>query len=167
MTQVSITVKGRALVGSADSTGQRIALCTLGLGTKALGLALAMLPGLAAAEGFSSGYVTGFATEVECMEAARAAMVAQFEANGVTPDTGEGSYSVYGFDVPPGISQVAIVCSEDNGSVVAAVTGYSIVENGTRLETVQAVIDRINEPSVAHDPAPVNPTPAPAPGGSK
>jgi len=124
-------------------------------------------PGLAAAEGFSSGYVTGFATEVACMDAARAAMVAQFEENGVTPDTGEGSYSVYGFDVPPGITQVAIVCSEDNGSVVAAVTGYSIVENGTRLETVQTLIDRINEHPIANAPAPANPVPAPAPGGSK
>jgi len=131
-----------------------------------------LAPGIAAAEGFSSGYVTGFATEAACMDAARSAMVAHFEANGVTPDTGEGSYSVYGFDVPPGITQVAVVCSEDNGSVVAAVTGYSIVENGTRLETVQAMIDRINGQPVAGDPAPANPVPAnpapaPAPGGNK
>jgi len=129
--------------------------------------AMVLAPGLAAAEGFSSGYVTGFATEAACMDASRVAMVAQFEANGVTPDTGEGSYSVYGFDVPPGITQVAIVCAEDGGSVVAAVTGYSIVENGTRLETVQAVIDRIDGHPIANDPAPANPAPAPVPGGSK
>lgn len=126
-----------------------------------------LAPALAAAEGFSSGYVTGFESEAACMNASRAAMIAQFQANGMTPDTGEGSYSVYGFDVPPGITQVGIVCSEDGGSVVAAVTGYSIVENGTRLETVQAVIDRINGDPVAGDPAPVNPTPAPAPGPGK
>jgi len=141
--------------------------------TLALMVSAAVLaPGLAVAEGFSSGYVTGFNSEAECMAAARSAMVAHFEANGITPDTGEGSYSVYGFDVPPGITQVAVVCSEDNGSVVATVTGYSIVENGTRLETVQAIIDRINGQPVANTPAPANPTPvnpapAPAPGGNK
>jgi len=164
MTQVGVAVNGTAVIGSVDSLRQRIALRARGFGMRALGLALAVIPGLAAAEGFSSGYVTGFTTEVECMEAARAAMVAHFEANGVTPDTGEGRYSVYGFDVPPGISQVAIVCAEDNGSGVAVVTGYSVVENGTRLETVQALIDRINGHPVTNDPAPVNPTPAPAPG---
>lgn len=160
MTQVLTAARGTADFGSENGIGPQTAPGIRGCHIKALGLALAMFPGLAVAEGFSSGYVTGLATETECMDAARAAMVAQFEANGVMPDTGEGSYSVYGFDVPPGITQVAIVCSEDNGSIVAAVTGYSIVENGTRLETVQAVIDRINEP-------PVNPSPAPAPGGSK
>jgi hypothetical protein len=134
--------------------------------------AAALAPGFATAEGFSSGYVTGFATETECMDSARAAMIAHFEANGITPDTGEGSYSVYGFDVPPGITQVAVVCSEDNGSVVATVTGYSIVENGTRLETVQAMIDRINGRPVSSNtapanPTPTNPTPAPAPGDNK
>jgi hypothetical protein len=138
-----------------------------------LALSAAVLaPGFAMAEGFSSGYVTGFATEAECMDSARAAMIAHFETNGITPDTGEGSYSVYGFDVPPGISQVAVVCSEDNGSVVATVTGYSIVENGTRLETVQAIIDRINGQPVGNNtgpanPTPTNPTPAPVPGDNK
>lgn len=106
--------------------------------------ALALTPVAASAEGFSSGYVTGFDSELECMNTSRSSLNAHFQENGATPDTGEGSYSIYGFDVPPGITQIAIVCSEHNGSIVAAVTGYSLVENGTRLETVQAMIDRIN-----------------------
>lgn len=131
--------------------------------------ALSMVPGLASAEGFSSGYVTGFTSEVECMNMARTSMNAHFQAQGATPDTGEGSYSVYGFDVPPGITQVAIVCAEYNGSVTAAITGYSIVENGSRLETVQALIDRVNGQPPAN-PAPTNPenpTPAEPPAGNK
>mgnify|MGYP003654859594 FL=1 len=107
-------------------------------------VAVALAPFAASAEGFSSGYVTGFNSEAECMDTARNSLDAHFRENGGTPDTGEGSYSIYGFDVPPGITQVAIVCSEHDGSVVATVTGYSLVENGTRLETVQTMIDRIN-----------------------
>lgn len=103
--------------------------------------ALALVPALAQAEGFSSGYVTGFNSDIECMDVARTSMNAQFARYGVDPDTGEASFSVYGWDVPPGQTQVAIVCSEDQGRYTATVTGYSLQEDGTRLETVEAFLD--------------------------
>lgn len=103
--------------------------------------ALALVPALAQAEGFSSGYVNGFVSDVECMDVARTSMNAQFARYGMDPDTGEASFSVYGWDVPPGQTQIAIVCSEDQGRYTATVTGYSLQEDGTRLETVEAFLD--------------------------
>jgi len=102
---------------------------------------VAMAPGLASAEGFSSGYVTGFGSEDECMNIARSSMDQHFARYGINPDTGEATFSVFGWDVPPGATQVAIVCSEDQGRVTATVTGYSLQEDGTRLETVEAFLD--------------------------
>lgn len=111
--------------------------------------AVALVPAAVEAEGFSSGYVTGFNSDVECMDTARTSMNAQFARYGITPDTGEASFSVYGWDVSPGQTQVAIVCSEDQGRYTAAITGYSLEEDGTRLETVEAFIDMLegNDPS--------------------
>lgn len=103
--------------------------------------ALIAIPALAQAEGFSSGYVNGFVSDVECMNVARSSMNSQFARYGIEPDTGEASFSVYGWDVPPGQTQIAIVCSEDMGRYTATVTGYSLNEDGTRLETVEAFLD--------------------------
>ena len=103
--------------------------------------ATVLVPAMAEAEGFSSGYVTGFDTDVACMDMARSSMTAHFRNHGGTPDTGEASFSVFGFDVPPGQTQVAIVCSEDQGRYTATVTGYSLQEDGTRLQTVEAMLD--------------------------
>ncbi len=103
--------------------------------------ATVLVPAMAQAEGFSSGYVTGFTTDVACMDLARESLTAHFRAHGGTPDTGEASFSVFGFDVPPGRTQVAIVCSEDQGRYTATVTGYSLQEDGTRLATVEAMLD--------------------------
>jgi len=103
--------------------------------------AMAVAPAVVQAEGFSSGYVTGFNSDTECMDVARTSMNSQFARYGITPDTGEASFSVYGWDVPPGQTQIAIVCSEDQGRYTATVTGYSLQEDGTRLETVEAFLD--------------------------
>ena len=103
--------------------------------------ATVLVPAMAQAEGFSSGYVTGFNSDAECMDMARTSMDAHFRNYGGTPDTGEASFSVFGFDVPPGRTQVAIICTEDQGRYTATVTGYSLEEDGTRLETVEAMLD--------------------------
>lgn len=103
--------------------------------------ATVLVPAMAQAEGFSSGYVTGFNSDTECMDLARTSMDAHFRNHGGTPDTGEASFSVFGFDVPPGRTQVAIICTEDQGRYTATVTGYSLQEDGTRLETVEAMLD--------------------------
>ncbi len=113
----------------------------------------------AVAEGFSSGYVTGFTSEVECMNTARDAMQQQFRRHGMEPDMGEATFSVLGFEVPPGVTQVAIICSEDQGRVTASVAGYSLQEDGTRLDTINVFLDMLEGVPVA----PVNP----APTGSK
>lgn len=106
--------------------------------------AAVLSPVVAKAEGFSSGYVNGFVSDVECMDVARSAMNAQFANYGMQPDTGEASFSVYGWDVPPGVTQVAIVCAEDQGRYTAAITGYSLEEDGTRLETVEMFMDMLD-----------------------
>ncbi len=106
-------------------------------------MAAGIAPSVGQAEGFSSGYVTGFVSETECMDTARSSMNARFHAFGMEPDTGEASFSVFGFDVPPGRTMVAIVCSEDQGRVTATVTGYSLPEDGTRLQTVEDFIDML------------------------
>jgi hypothetical protein len=103
--------------------------------------ATVLVPALAQAEGFSSGYVNGFNSDAECMDMARISMDAHFRNHGGTPDTGEASFSVFGFDVPPGRTQVAIICTEDQGRYTATVTGYSLQEDGTRLSTVEAMLD--------------------------
>ncbi|PIV72858.1 MAG: hypothetical protein COW55_15245 [Rhodobacteraceae bacterium CG17_big_fil_post_rev_8_21_14_2_50_65_11] len=112
---------------------------------RACGLLVAatIAPALAGAEGFSSGYVNGFVSDVECMDTARRAMNAQYARYGVQPDTGEASFSVYGWDVPPGVTQVALVCTEDQGRYSATITGYSLEEDGTRLETVEMFMDML------------------------
>ena len=113
------------------------------LGVLSIGVA-AFAPAIAKAEGFSSGYVNGFVSDVECMDTARRAMDAQFANYGMQPDTGEASFSVYGWDVPPGRTQVALVCTEDQGRYTAAITGYSLEEDGTRLETVEMFMDMLD-----------------------
>lgn len=103
--------------------------------------ATVLVPAIAQAEGFSSGFVTGFVSDVECMDTARDSMDSHFSRYSMVPDTGEASFSVFGFDVPPGRTQVAIVCSDDQGRYTATVTGYSLQEDGTRLQTVEAFLD--------------------------
>jgi len=107
-------------------------------------VAAAFAPATAQAEGFSSGYVNGFMSDAECMDMARRAMDAQFASYGMQPDTGEASFSVYGWDVPPGRTQVAIVCSEDQARYTATITGYSLDEDGTRLQTVELFMDMLD-----------------------
>ena len=107
-------------------------------------VAAAFAPATAQAEGFSSGYVNGFMSDTECMDMARRAMDAQFASYGMQPDTGEASFSVYGWDVPPGRTQVAIVCSEDQARYTATITGYSLDEDGTRLQTVELFMDMLD-----------------------
>ncbi len=136
--------------------------------------ALAAIPVMGAAEGFSSGYVTGFGSSTECMNLARSSMEQHFRYYGLEPDTGEASFSIFGFEVPPGQTQVAVICSEDQGRVTATITGYSLPEDGTRLDTINMFLDYMEgqpvggapAPAPAPTPAPVPaPTPAPAPGG--
>ena len=60
------------------------------------------------------------------------------------PKTYETRLQIRPHPVASGCVHLSVEVVEDDGSVVATVTGYSLVENGTRLETVQTMIDRIN-----------------------
>lgn len=107
-------------------------------------VAATLAPAIAGAEGFSSAFVNGFVSGVDCMDTARRAMTAQYARYGMQPDTGEASFSVYGWDVPPGLTQVAIVCTEDQGRYSATITGYSLEEDNTRLETIEMFVDMLD-----------------------
>ncbi len=104
-------------------------------------MVLALLPGMAAAEGFYSRDVGEGGSPEACLSRARQAVETYARRNG-TPNAivVQGAWSLSGYDLYPGQVDVQVACPyRDNIASIVVVTGHSDGNEADRITVIEGI----------------------------
>ena len=102
---------------------------------------VALVPGLALADGFHTRDLGSGGSPDQCMARARAAVEGYARQAGTPNATiNEGSWSVQGFDLAPGNVDVQVACPyRDNISSIVLLIAHSRGDNADRVAVVDGI----------------------------
>ncbi len=110
--------------------------------TLALGLSVLALPAMA--EGWSITHLETMSSTNACMEKGRTVINRYIFAHG-GGSTGEDTWSLYGYDLEPGLQDVVIMCPSSDNQVFAILVVQSESDSAPRGEAAQRLVDYWNE----------------------
>ena len=108
----------------------------------ALGLSALALPAMA--EGWSITHLETMTNSGACMEQGRSVINRYMFAHG-GGSTGADTWSLYGYDLEPGLQDVVIMCPSSGGQVFAILVVQSESDSDDRGWAAQTLVDYWNE----------------------